>query len=384
MHARRSPANTGAPPVPKEARVRVLGIQRELHKWASDDPQRRFSDLHNLVCEPAVLMVARLRVRSNTGSRSTGVDGQTARHIEDRVGVERFLDGLREELRSGSFRPLPVKERRIPNAAASSVVSGCRARSHQSTPRDVCFENPLVGVGREHVNIGDRIVRTASRPETVGAGFEVGLEYRLEHRPQSSLNNPVANGRRHRLSAPLRLLASGRLAAPKAPHAELGLAAPHLPQGAVARPRRRGAVRPREARHQPIPLPGAQDPAAVDGWLYRPARPRHSHGPPGRTDRQMTIGMPGKHRCAGTRTPGSAGGPRKRSGRKAATAPRVDPTWRNAPWTRAAATHGTPTTAATLRPGSGSRAPRWSLLKGPERQTIDQLAKLATGQQAEL
>ena len=50
---------------------------------------------------------------------STGVDGQTARHIEDRVGVERFLDGLREELRSGSFRPLPVKERRIPNAAAA-------------------------------------------------------------------------------------------------------------------------------------------------------------------------------------------------------------------------------------------------------------------------
>jgi RNA-directed DNA polymerase len=42
------------------------------------------------------------------------VDGQTARHIEDRVGVERFLGGLREELRSGSFRPLPVKERKIP------------------------------------------------------------------------------------------------------------------------------------------------------------------------------------------------------------------------------------------------------------------------------
>jgi RNA-directed DNA polymerase len=30
------------------------------------------------------------------------------------LGVEKFLDGLREELRSGSFRPLPVKERLIP------------------------------------------------------------------------------------------------------------------------------------------------------------------------------------------------------------------------------------------------------------------------------
>jgi len=59
-------------------------------------------------------MVAWLRVRSNTGSRSAGVDGQTARNIEERMGVDRFLDGLREALRSGSFRPLPVKERKIP------------------------------------------------------------------------------------------------------------------------------------------------------------------------------------------------------------------------------------------------------------------------------
>ena len=107
--------NTGAPwPVPKEAQARVLGIQRKLHKWASDDPNRRFSDLHNLVCDPATLMMAWLRVRSNRGSRSAGVDGQTARHVEQQVGVEKFLDGLREELRSGSFRPLPVKERLIP------------------------------------------------------------------------------------------------------------------------------------------------------------------------------------------------------------------------------------------------------------------------------
>lgn len=30
------------------------------------------------------------------------------------LGVERFLGELREELCSGSFRPVPVKERRIP------------------------------------------------------------------------------------------------------------------------------------------------------------------------------------------------------------------------------------------------------------------------------
>jgi RNA-directed DNA polymerase len=107
--------NSGGPwSSPKLAQARVLGIQRKLHKWSIDDQDRRFDDLHNLVCDPATLMVAWHRVRANRGSRSAGVDGQTARYIEQVLGVEKFLDGLREELRSGSFRPLPVKERLIP------------------------------------------------------------------------------------------------------------------------------------------------------------------------------------------------------------------------------------------------------------------------------
>lgn len=107
--------NAGAPwPEPKAATERVLGIQRKLHKWASDDQVRRFCDLHNLVCDPATLMVAWLRVRGNRGSRSAGVDGQNAYHVEKVLGVERFLAELREELRSGSYRPAPVKERMIP------------------------------------------------------------------------------------------------------------------------------------------------------------------------------------------------------------------------------------------------------------------------------
>ena len=62
-YARRSPVNAGASSATsKVALGRVLGIQRKLHKWASDDPDRRFSDLHNLVCDPAVLMMAWLRV----------------------------------------------------------------------------------------------------------------------------------------------------------------------------------------------------------------------------------------------------------------------------------------------------------------------------------
>src|SRR4051795_4250794 len=114
-NAWRPSLNTGASSSTlKLAEARVLGIQRKLHKWASDDQQRGFSDLHNLVCDPATLMVAWRRVRGNRGSRSAGVDGQTAYEIEVRQGVERFLAELREELRAGMFRPLAVRERVIP------------------------------------------------------------------------------------------------------------------------------------------------------------------------------------------------------------------------------------------------------------------------------
>src|SRR5918994_7729272 len=113
--ARRSALNSAAPwPGPQVAQERVLGIQRKLHKWAEDDRDRRFTDLHNLVCDPATLMVAWQRVRANRGSRSAGVDRQNAYDVEQRLGVEQFLGGLREELRTGSFRPVSVRERLIP------------------------------------------------------------------------------------------------------------------------------------------------------------------------------------------------------------------------------------------------------------------------------
>jgi RNA-directed DNA polymerase len=96
------------------AERRVQEIQTKLHCWAGDDPHRRFDDLYNLVCDPSFLLVAWDRVRGNTGARTAGVDGRTVSQIAAGGGVEAFLDGLREELKARSFRPLPVRERMIP------------------------------------------------------------------------------------------------------------------------------------------------------------------------------------------------------------------------------------------------------------------------------
>src|SRR3954454_11249202 len=144
--ARRSSVNAGAPLMlsPQAAAGRVLGIQGKLHKWASDDQDRGFSDLHNLVCDPATLLVAGRRVRGNRGSRSAGIDGQTADEIETRHGVERFLGELREELRAGTFGPLAVKERAIPKARRQAALPG-----NPDGPRPCRAGRPQTGTGTD-------------------------------------------------------------------------------------------------------------------------------------------------------------------------------------------------------------------------------------------
>jgi RNA-directed DNA polymerase len=93
---------------------RVLEHQRKLHRWARADPDRRFGDLFNLVCDRATLLVAWERVAGNRGAQTAGVDAVTRYHIEQRIGVIPFLEDLRSSLRNGTFQPSPVKQAVIP------------------------------------------------------------------------------------------------------------------------------------------------------------------------------------------------------------------------------------------------------------------------------
>jgi RNA-directed DNA polymerase len=113
------------------AQRRVREIQTKLHRWAREEPHRRFDDLFNLVCDPAFLRVSWDRVRGNQGARTAGVDGDTASSIAADVGVEDFLDELRNQLKARSFRPLPTRERMIPKPGTSK-----RRRLGITTVRD--------------------------------------------------------------------------------------------------------------------------------------------------------------------------------------------------------------------------------------------------------
>jgi RNA-directed DNA polymerase len=118
--------NTPAPLSVKDAEQRVLGWQTKLHRWAAEDEQKRFGDLFNLVCDPATLLVAWERVKRNRGSRTAGVDGQTRKRVEQ-TGVEVVLAELRQELKDGSYRPLPARERLIPKRSGKLRSLGISA-----------------------------------------------------------------------------------------------------------------------------------------------------------------------------------------------------------------------------------------------------------------
>src|SRR5215213_278001 len=114
-----APMNAGAVQWPDadSAFWAVRRMQIKLHRWASEDPARRFGDLFNLVYDPAFLVHAWERVSSNAGARTPGVDRATVARIVSRVGVEVFLSHIRDSLKSGEFEPVEVRRVAIPKAS---------------------------------------------------------------------------------------------------------------------------------------------------------------------------------------------------------------------------------------------------------------------------
>jgi RNA-directed DNA polymerase len=118
-----APPNGDAPDLaPAGTGSRVAEMQAKLHRWAAADPGHRFDDLFNFVYDPATLIVAFDRVAGNRGANTAGVDGLTVADVEQTVGVSGFLDDIRTQLKAGTFRPLPVRERKIPKPGGSGKV----------------------------------------------------------------------------------------------------------------------------------------------------------------------------------------------------------------------------------------------------------------------
>lgn len=92
--------------------VNIGERQRKLSLWAVPDKEMRLYDLYGLLCNRDWLLAAYDHVQRNTGSRTAGIDKITATDFEEHVDSN--IDKLREELKTQTFTPDPVRRVDIP------------------------------------------------------------------------------------------------------------------------------------------------------------------------------------------------------------------------------------------------------------------------------
>lgn len=95
--------------------VKVAELREKLRRKAKSEKQYRFYSLYGHLSRPVVLEAAWRQVKSNGGA--AGVDGIKIKDItRDEEGERAFLENIREELESKSYRPKMVKRVYIPKA----------------------------------------------------------------------------------------------------------------------------------------------------------------------------------------------------------------------------------------------------------------------------
>ena len=103
------------------SKEKVRQLQNKLYLTAKKCSSRRFHALYDKVFRDDVLYEAWKRVKANKGS--SGIDGITIEDIEAK-GVNCYLTGIQSELKSGTYRPLPVRRVMIPKSDGSQRPLG--------------------------------------------------------------------------------------------------------------------------------------------------------------------------------------------------------------------------------------------------------------------
>jgi len=100
----------------------IRTLQRKLYTKAKQEPAYRFYALYDKVWRVDILMFAYRLVRANKGS--PGVDGMNFVDIEQKIGIDKFLSELAQDLKDKTYQPDPVRRVMIPKADGSQRPLG--------------------------------------------------------------------------------------------------------------------------------------------------------------------------------------------------------------------------------------------------------------------
>lgn len=90
---------------------KIRNLQKKLYLKAKSEPAFRFYILYDKIYRKDILKYAYRMAKANGGS--AGVDGVTFEMVESE-GVDEWLDGIREQLHSKTYKPQPVRRVMIP------------------------------------------------------------------------------------------------------------------------------------------------------------------------------------------------------------------------------------------------------------------------------
>jgi len=101
-------------------------LSKSLYDKAKAEPTKRFWGLYVHVCKKETLQEAYRMAKKNNGA--PGIDGVTFEAIEE-SGAESFLQQIRDELITNTYRPMRVRKKEILSRSLPSVIVWSREHS---------------------------------------------------------------------------------------------------------------------------------------------------------------------------------------------------------------------------------------------------------------